>query len=162
MGTPRFELSDTQADFLTGPRSIVVAAFDRACRAAMARGLACKLSADRKSVTLVLHPQHAAGLLDAIRDSGRFAAVFSDPSTHHSLQLKSEAARPLKLPAAELETLAAGHLARFSATVVALGFNADVVRALLRGVPGPLVAVRGSVAEAFEQTPGPNAGARLT
>jgi hypothetical protein len=162
MGTPRFDLSDTQADFLTGPRSIMVAAFDPAFRPAMARGLAAKLSADRKAVTLVLHPAHAEALLEAVRGSGRVAAVFSDPPTHRSIQLKSNDARLVKLPAAELNALADGHLARFSACVTALGFNAEAVRALLRGTPGPLAAVRGTIAEAYEQTPGPNAGARLT
>lgn len=158
---PQPILSAEHAAFMQGARSIVAAAFDRDGQAAMTRGLGCRLPADRDSVLLVLNATQSAALLAAIESSRRIAVALSDPPTHLALQIKGIEARCEEVAAAELEAIAQHHLEIFTACVQPLGHSRDVVRAVLRGEPGPLVAVRFIPEAVFEQTPGPRAGVRL-
>ena len=58
------------------------------------------------------------------------------------------------------QALAAPYRARFAAEIAQLGFGPTVATTML-GHEEPLVAIRFTIAEAFEQTPGPAAGERL-
>jgi hypothetical protein len=155
-------LSEDHAAFVSGGRSIVVASASDVRVPAMARGLGCQVSADRRTVTLVLHSQQAAELIETLRGSGRIAVVFSDPPTHRALQLKGFDARVLTASPPRLRAIADAHIAAFAAAVGPLRFSMDLVRTVVRGsVAAPLVAVRFTPEAAFQQTPGLRAGERL-
>jgi hypothetical protein len=98
-------------------------------------------------------------VLDDLRANGLIAVVFSEPTTHHTLQLKGNDAQVLPCDQAG-EAVAERHLRRFVDELADIGIRADVARTLLAR-EGGLVAVRFTVREAYEQTPGPQAGTAL-
>ena len=86
--------------------------------------------------------------------------VFSLPSSHRTLQLKG--------PAAQIDPLEPGdpeRLRRYAGALVAdvcpLGYREALVRAIVAGEPEDFVAVSFTPRAAFDQTPGPRAGAPL-
>ena len=85
--------------------------------------------------------------------------VFSEPTTHRTLQLKGKDAQVLPCDS-EGEAAAERHLRRFVDELADIGIGAEVAGTLLAR-DGGLVAIRFTVCEAYEQTPGPQAGAAL-
>lgn len=152
-------LGPEQAALLARRVSIVVASRDDQRRPHLMRALACRLSSDLRRVTLLLPLGAAAQVLDDLRANGHVAAVFSEPTTNRSLQLKGVEAQVLSATADDA-ALAAEHLERFIAEIGELGFPAGVAQTILCA-DGGIAAVSFTVAEAYEQTPGPRAGARL-
>lgn len=153
-------LSAAQAEFIIGPLSIYAASSNSEGQASMSRVLACLVDDARRKVTLLLHPLQAAALLRDIAASGRIAAVFNEPASHKTLQLKSSNAQIVSAPP-DAEALAQAHVRDFAAAVNPAGFTSELVQAILRGTPGPLAAVRFAPQACFEQTPGPKAGVRV-
>jgi hypothetical protein len=98
-------------------------------------------------------------VLDDLRDNGQVAVVFSQPSNNRTLQVKGTDAVVAACDADD-EALAARYLQGFVDEIGQLGLAAEVAHTML-GHDGGLVAVRFSVAAAFEQTPGPGAGRPL-
>lgn len=156
---PTSPLGPEQAALLERRVSIVVASRDAQRRPHLMRALGCRLCADGRCMTLLLPLRGAAQVLEDLRSNGAIAAVFSEPTTNRSLQLKGDDAQVLPATA-EDETLAAEHLERFVAEIGELGFPASVAQTILCA-EGGIAAVRFSVREAYEQTPGPRAGVRL-
>lgn len=112
-------------------------------------------------VAVFVRAGESTKLLDDIRASGRVAVVFSEPSTHRTLQIKGDDAR-----VAALEDDDAALVERHRESAVAelgpLGYRPEWIRTAL-GVSGcEIVAVRFTPCSAFGQTPGPRAGAPLT
>lgn len=153
-------LDSDNARFITGAVSINVAACRSGGFPALVRALGCRLSADRSAVTLLLRESAAAEVLEAVRRNGLIAAVFSDPPTHRTLQLKGVDAMVLRPEAGDVE-LAARYCDRFADVLLPFGHEAPMVRALLACRPDDLAAVRFTPSSAFSQTPGPQAGEPL-
>jgi hypothetical protein len=149
-----------QAAWMTHQVSIIVGSRDAAHRPHVMRAVGCRLSADRRRVTVLLPAGRSQRVLDGLRDNGQIAVVFSQPSTNRTLQLKGDDA-VVAAADAEDEALAQRYLRGFVDEIGQLGLAAEVAHTLL-GHDGGLVAVHFSVAAAFEQTPGPGAGRRLT
>ena len=156
---PSSPLGPEQAALLERRVSIVVASRDAQRRPHLVRALGCRLWADGCRMTLLLPLRAAAQVLDELRANGGIAAVFSEPTTNRSLQLKGDDAQVLPA-SAEDEALAAEHLERFVAEIGELGFPASVAQTILCA-DGGIAAVHFTVREAYEQTPGPRAGVRL-
>jgi hypothetical protein len=155
---PPFELGTQEANFLqTSFLSIVAASRGPNNIPCLARALACRLSSDRRQVTLLFCSCDANQMLDHIAANGAIAAVFSVPSTHESLQLKGVDAKVQK-PAAADSAFAGRQLEAFIAHVGKLGHPPDLVQRLMSCEPGDLVAVTFTPSAAFSQTPGPRAG----
>ncbi len=153
-------LTDVQAAFVESGVSISASSRDRNHRSSLARGLGCRVSEDRRQLRLLLSAARSAELLSDVRTQRVLATVYSLPSTHETLQIKSseawvEAAQPGD--AAHV----AEHVAGFSAQIMPLGFSREFVSALLDYEPGDLVVVRFVVTAVYTQTPGPRAGERL-
>lgn len=148
-----------QAALITGPVSIVVSSRDAALRPHLMRPAACRLSDDRRRVTLLLPRTGSLQVLDDIRENRQVAVVFSDPPTNRTLQVKGNDA-VVATCGPDDAALARRHLQGFAAVIGRLGFAADVAETLLGHDP-ELVAVHFTVGEAYEQTPGPSAGKPL-
>ena len=148
-----------QAELIGRRVSIIVGSRDAALRPHLMRALACSLSADRCQVTVLINPHSAEQVLADLRANGHIAVVFSEPTTHRTLQLKGNDAQVLEC-GADGEALAERHLQRFIAELADIGLPAEVARTLLRR-EGGLVALRFTVREAYDQTPGPQAGSAL-
>lgn len=158
-GTPAI-LDAANADFICSGVSINAASSRSGALPSLARAVGCRVSADRCSVTILFASTPAAALIDDIRRSGSIAVVFSQPSTHRTLQLKGTDARILP-PEPGDQALMSRYTDSFIADLTPLGYPAQVVRTVLACHPDDIVTVRFSPSSAFLQTPGPSAGEPL-
>jgi hypothetical protein len=126
----------------------------------LGRALGCRIAADRRRVTVLVPADQNAALVAALRESRAIAVVFSEPSTHRTIQLKGGDAAVAALAAGDAER-AARWAEGFAAGLAALGYNGSMVRTFLWCDPAALVAVGFTPQAAFEQTPGPQAGMPL-
>jgi hypothetical protein len=153
-------LDAEHAAFIQKGISITVGARDARHRPTLVRVLGCAVSGDRRQVRLLVAASQAGALLANVRENGEVAAVFSEPSTHRTIQLKGTDARAMPPEEGDFE-LAVRHVDAFVAHLGALGYRPELVRSLLHAAPEDLVAIVFSPGAAFAQTPGPGAGARL-
>jgi len=153
-------LDAATAAFICGGISINAASARPDAVPSMARATGCRIAGDGRTVTLLFASTPAAALIDDLRRSGAIAAVFSEPSTHRTLQLKGNDAR-LVPPAAGDAALALDYARRFNESLVRLGYPGEVLQAVLAHEADDLVAVEFTPLSAFSQTPGPGAGEPL-
>jgi hypothetical protein len=153
-------LLQTHAPFLREGKSINVGSSDGDGQPSLVRALGARVSSEAGSLTLYLHRPQATRLLADIARHGRISAVFSDPPTHRTLQLKGGDAR--EVPTAPEDVVRAlEYIESFSQVLAPLGFTAEFVRTVQTFEPEDLVTVTFSPTESFDQTPGPHAGQRL-
>ena len=153
-------LDADHAAFIQSGVSIVVASRDATNAPRVARALGCRVSADRRRVTVYLGAFQAAPLLAAIRAEGAIAVAFNLPSTHRAFQLKGTDAAAVPLDRSDVEH-AQRYVDAFAADIGLLGYAEAYGRALLWFDPAELTGIAFTPAAAFEQTPGPRAGVRL-
>ncbi|CBS90218.1 hypothetical protein [Azospirillum lipoferum] len=143
--------------FLDRSLSVNVATSDRANRPLVARAVAARASCGGERLTVLLDGRANAELVAAVADTGRLAVVFSEPSTHRSLQVKGDGA-VVTAPTAEEAALAGPYLDGFIAELTGIGFTEPFIRAVMTCDPVDLVALHVRPATVFDQTPGPKAG----
>jgi hypothetical protein len=153
---PPSPIGPEQAALIARRVSIIVGSSDAALRPHLMRAVGSRLSEDRRRLTLLLPDQRSRPVLDDLRANGRIAVVFSEPTTHRTLQVKGVDAVVGPIDDDAL-ALAEQTLREFAIEIGQLGFAAEVAQTLL-GHEAELVAVHFTVAAAFEQTPGPAAG----
>jgi hypothetical protein len=155
---PRHPVLDaTWAAFLAGPVAINVASRSPALVPSVARAYGCRVSPDRRRVTILLAAGRARAVLRDLAEGAPIAAVFSRPKTHVSLQLKGEWAEILPATPADVEVMRA-YGAAFAAEICALGYAGDFGERLAAPATEPAVAVHFEPVALFEQTPGPRPG----
>ena len=158
MGPPL--LDEDNAAFIETGISIVAASRDDALVPSIARASGCRVSADRRAVSVFLPLRQAAELVADVRRCRRVAVVFSRPSTHRTLQLKADDARVR--PATDEEAaIVARYVEAFAREIGALGHTSEQARAMFAFAAGDLGAIDFTPNAAFEQTPGPKAGSPL-
>jgi len=154
-------LDDDHAAFIQRGISIIAASGDAANVPSLDRALGCKVSPDRRSVTIFLTTASADRLLADVKRCGRIAVVFSEPPTHRTIQLKGDDAAIVPLAATDREIVKA-HAEAMVEAVASIGNPAGIARAVMTcPASDQLVAVAFTPTAAFVQTPGPRAGARL-
>jgi hypothetical protein len=151
-------LAPAHAAFVLGGVSIVAASRGEGNRPTIVRATGCKIVDERVTVFV----SRAAGpeFLDSVRQSGVLSVVFSQPSTHRTIQLKGAGARVGPLAAGDADLLGR-YVEAFVAELASLGHPADMVRAVVTAPPEECLAVSFLPTQAFDQTPGPRAGAAL-
>lgn len=155
-------LTDDHAAFIQDGRiSITAASRDARRLPSVVRAAGCRLDTDRRRLTLLLPTRQAAQVLADIDATGAIAVVFSEPSTHRTLQFKGSDARRGELQADDAARVAA-HQAAFVDEIVPLGYTRELARTIHDVPADELSAVTFSVDAVFEQTPGPRAGARVS
>ena len=102
----------------------------------------------------------AAQLLRDVGESGRLAVVFSQPSTHRTLQIKGGNAQVGPPSASQLDAVRR-HRDAFVNEVVPLGFPDSLVRLLLTCDDDDILAISTIPVAVFDQSPGPRAGSML-
>lgn len=155
-----FVLSVAHSDFIQHHISINVASCDANNRPSIARALGCRLSSDRRRVTVFVPRDHSQKLLRDVAASGAVAVVFSRPSTHETLQLKGNDATITSAEQSDSD-LVAKFLQEFVEELSAIGYTKEFSAAVLYMAKDESVAVTFSPSVAFVQTPGPSAGSRL-
>ena len=152
-------LDADHAAFIQSGVSVIVASRNADFVADVVRGCGCRVSRDRRQVTVLVEPSRAGTLLDDVAANGMVAVVFSQPSTHRTIQLKGTDAQIVKLTAAD-RAVAARHLAAWIEELSSIGYAKEFAGAL-RGRAEHLAAIRFTPSAAFQQTPGPGAGQLL-
>ncbi|MFZ5863466.1 MAG: hypothetical protein ACOYXR_11580 [Nitrospirota bacterium] len=153
-------LDKTYAAFLGGPVAINVASCDAKCMPSVARGYGCRISSDRRRVTVFLSVSQASPLLRDLRAGRPVAVVFTRPKTHQTIQLKGTDAKVAPLGRGDRAIMTA-YAEAFAVEVGALGFTDCFSSAIVSGTSEAAVGVTFTPTAAFVQTPGPTAGQRL-
>lgn len=153
-------LGAAHAAFVQGSVSIVAASCDAQRMPSMGRVAGCAVAPDRCRVSLFVAARQAPALLADVRASGRIAVVFSRPSNNRTLQLKGDDATVRPTTADELSVVAR-YVEAFGEEITPLGYGPEQARTLFACVDGDRVAIDFTPSAAFEQTPGPNAGAPI-
>lgn len=152
-------LDDDHAAFIQGGVSVIVTSRNAQLVADVVRGCGCRVSRDRRQVTVLVEPSRAGTLLDDVVANGMVAVVFSQPSTHRTIQLKGSDASVVKVTSAD-RAAAARHLAAWKQELGSIGHTPELAGAV-RGAAERIAAIRFTPNAAFQQTPGPGAGQRL-
>ncbi len=148
------------AAFIQGGVSVIVASRNPSLVADVVRGCGCRVSRDRRRVTVLVEPGRASELLEDIRLTGTIAVVFSQPSTHRTIQLKGSDAGIVPVTAAD-RRVAERHLGAWVQELVSIGYTAEFAAAVRGRAEQGLAAIAFTPVAAFQQTPGPAAGDRL-
>ncbi|MDY0108302.1 MAG: hypothetical protein RBS27_16600 [Giesbergeria sp.] len=141
--------------------SVIVASRDAALRPSIMRGVGSAISADGMQITVYLRRSQSRQLLRDIEAGGGVAVVFSEPPTHRTLQLKADGAFQRNAGPADLPLLQR-YLASMQHELAQVGYGPDFVAAMLSAPLEDVVALQFTPLAAFDQTPGPRAGAPLT
>lgn len=149
------------AAFITGAVSIGVGGRNRDRRPSLTRGVGCRIAADRSRVFVLVSAEQSRDVLADIRDNRRIAVVFSQPSTHRTVQFKADDACVEALDDADL-VIVERYRQAFVAHLAALGYSELAIRTLIDCPAYDLVAIGFSPHAAFTQTPGPQAGLPLS
>ena len=124
------------------------------------RGCGCRVSRDRQRVTVLVDRARAGTVLDNVAVNGQVAVVFSQPSTHRTIQLKGTDARLARVTNADRET-AARHLQSWSDDMLKIGYLREFSHAAHGETWLEIAAICFTPTAAFQQTPGPAAGKPL-
>ncbi|HEY9104720.1 hypothetical protein [Chitinimonas sp.] len=153
-------LTDELVAFLEGGRSLTVASRDAALRPTLAKAVAACVAADRSSITVLLPRSQSLQLLRDVAASGQIAAVFSQPGSHRTVQLKGNDAREVAASVEDRLQLERqrGQLVE---ELTAFGYPVAMLEAFLDCRADDLAAIRFTPQAAYNQTPGPKAGTRL-
>ncbi len=146
--------------FIEGGVAIVIASRSATLEPSLARASGCRVDSAGHRLRVFCSQRASARLIEDVRAGAPIAATFSRPSTHRSLQLKAASARLARLepqdwPALERECEA------FAQDVSAHGHSPEFVKTVLSLAADDAVAIEFWPDEAFEQTPGRNAGELL-
>lgn len=155
-----FRLDPDSIAFVQGGRSITVAAANHALRPSVAKAVGCAVEAGGAEVRLFVVGGKARALFADLEQSWRVAAVFSQPSTHRTLQIKGhvlaiEHPRPAEI------LLVQQQMEGFVADLRLIGYAREFPSTFLGFERESLRAIRVAIEAAFQQTPGPGAGRPL-
>ena len=140
--------------------SAIVASRDADLQPSLMRAVGTAIDIDAGEVTVYVTRTGGRQLLLDIAATGRIAVVFSEPSTHLTLQLKAGAVRMRDAGAADVPVLQR-YLASMERELGLIGYPAIYPRVMLGYRDGDVVALTFVPEQAFDQTPGPRAGAAL-
>ena len=141
--------------------STIVSACDVHLRPSVMRALGSGITSDGALITVYLSRRQSRQLLLDVAATGRIAVVFSEPSSHRTLQVKASRADVRSAQASD-EPLLRRYLAAMEHEIALVGFEARFTRAMLSLSLDDLVAISFTPEAAFDQTPGPKAGSALT
>lgn len=154
------QLDEATAAFITGVMSISIATRDARLLPSVGKALGCAVSADRRSVTVMIDGRRSAQVVADIAAGSPVAVVFSLPATHRTVQIKGEkgtlaAATPTQQVRARM------HFDSIVEHLAGLGYAEPALRAMFSYEPDALLSLRFAPTAVFAQTPGPRAGERI-
>lgn len=160
MSLPPVLIDADHAAFMQGGVSITMGSCSPAKLPHIVRAYGCRLSDDRRRVTVPVWQAQAEPVLADIRGTARVAVVFSLPATHRTMQIKGSDA-VIGAATAQDRALSAAYRDAFVQHLVMLGYEESLMRAFMTCPEDEIVTVGFTIDAAFTQTPGPNAGAPL-
>lgn len=141
--------------------STIVGSRDLTHRPSVMRAVGSAVADGGRQVTVYLARRQSRQLLQDVAATGHIAVVFSEPATHRTVQLKARQARIRNAGAADAPVLAR-YLQSMEKELQRVGIAPPLTRAMLAHQIDDVVAVEFTPEQAFDQTPGPQAGAPLT
>jgi hypothetical protein len=150
-------IDEELAAFLQSGVSVHAASRDERNVPCLARGVGCRVSADRRRLTIFLLAAQCGRMLRDFADSGAIAFFASQPSTHRTVQLKGADAK-VGVPQPGDERHVECQREAFLRDLVGIGYDPSLPVTLLGGDWADAVAVTFTPTAVFAQTPGPNAG----
>ena len=141
--------------------SVNVASHDLALRPSAVRAVGSSISDDGRLITVFVARKQARQLIQDVAATGHIAAVFGEPATHRTAQVKSTKAVLRNAEPAD-EPVLARYLASMEYEIQRVGHGSLFTRAMLSYPIEELVAISFEPEQAFDQTPGPKAGAPLS
>ena len=158
---PLGPLTDEHCAFITGSVSVIVGSRGSTLQPSVMRAVGVRLLEDESALKIYLERSRSRTLLDHVAAHGHVAVVFSRPTTHETLQVKSRHAR-LASDIDDADWAAIVHYGpRLAAEIASLGFSAAFCGALLACQREDAVALWLQPEAVYDQTPGPVAGRRL-
>jgi hypothetical protein len=139
--------------------SVIVASHDAALRPNLMRAVGSRIEGDG-AITVYLARRQSRQVVQDLAATGHIAVVFSEPSTHRSVQLKATRVEMRSAEAQDTPVLERYRQA-MEREIQQVGFAPPLTRAMLAHRLDDLVAVRFTPEQAFDQTPGPRAGTPL-
>ncbi len=143
--------------FLESGVSIIVGTRDAANVPSVMRAVGARVDPVRNQVVVFIDAPRARPVLADIADNAQVAVVFSQPSTHRTVQIKAGDARIEPIDAADWP-LIERYRATLAVEISIYGFSAAFAAAMLGCARDDVVALRFTPREAYDQTPGPKAG----
>lgn len=140
--------------------SVIVSACSLAMRPSIMRAVGSSITPGGGTITVYVSRQQSRQLIQDIASTGRIAVVFSEPASHRTVQLKAGSARIRCAEVAD-EAALVRYLASMEQEVAQVGFSPTYTRAMLAHRLDDVVAISFEPDQAFDQTPGPKAGAAL-
>lgn len=140
--------------------SCIAASRDAQLRPTVMRAVGSDVTADGRSVTVFLARRQSRQLVQDVAANGHIAVVFSEPATHRTVQVKATRALLRNADEADRPVLAR-YLASMEHELDRIRIGPPLTRAMLAHRLEDLVAVTFEPEQAFDQTPGPKAGAAL-
>ena len=133
--------------------SIIVGTRSSTLQPSVMRGLGCRVQRQPLRVTVLLPGRACEDLLADMRTSDQIAVVFSEPSTHRTVQIKGDEIHIAPATRADLQLLD-DYVERLTAEICQLGYPEVLIRGMLTSEPGGIVAVMFTPRASFDQTPG--------
>ncbi len=160
MPAPPSLLSPDWIAMVAGGVSTIVSSCDAALRPSLMRAVGSTITPDGRTVTVFMARRQSRKLLQDLAATGRIAVVFSQPCSHRTLQVKADRVQVRPMEAAD-RPLLDRYLAAMEQELMAVHVEPPFTRAMLAYTPDDVVAIQFEPADAFDQTPGSRAGARL-
>jgi hypothetical protein len=147
--------------FLDGRRvAVSIASRSEHCIPSVTRALGYRIGADGHEFAIYV-PRQAERVLADLRTTAQAAVVFTEPSTHGSVQVKGNDARITPLEEGDWPVISA-YADDLVAEICPLGYAEPLIRKMVECTPQQVLAVRFTPTAAFGQTPGPRAGVALS
>ncbi|MFZ2308763.1 MAG: hypothetical protein WAW73_00250 [Rhodoferax sp.] len=153
-------LSPDWIAMVAGGVSTIASSCDATLRPSLMRAVGSTISADGRTITIFLARRQSRQLLQDLAATGRIAVVFSQPSSHRTLQVKTDHVQVRPMEAADRPVLDR-YLLAMEEELIAVGVEPPFCRAMLAYAPTDVVAIQFEPTDAFDQTPGTRAGERL-
>lgn len=121
--------------------SVIVGSRDAALRPSVMRAVGSRVEANGRDITVYLSRPQSRQLVQDIAATGHIAVVFSEPSTHRTLQLKASRAEMREADASDAPVLER-YLRSMEQEIQKVGFAPPLTRAMLAHRIDDVVAVR--------------------
>ena len=141
--------------------SVIVGSRDLALRPSVMRAVGSHVAPDGGTITVFVARRQSRQLVQDVATTGHVAVVFSEPATHRTVQVKATRAVLRNAEPADKPVLAR-YLASMEHEIQQVGYAPAMTRAMLAHRLDDVVAISFEPEQAFDQTPGPKAGALLS
>ncbi len=148
------------AGFITSHLSIHIAACSESLDPTLVRALGCRVSEDRRSITILFSRSQSTLLQQLVMTNGRVAVVFNEPETHRTIQFKGDDAVLGDAEEADKRYLPI-YLKAFSQRLKIFDVPDNYIYALCHCDREDLMSLTFSPSRLYQQTPGQQAGQAL-